>query len=179
MDEMKLALYWEDIPIGRNKAITYDTLAATWRIDKRTVRKILHELSRFDNGDNYVLIRSSHGTGFYKTDNEADIADYRAECLNRGRRTLAPLKKIDRILKPDGGQMNLRNNIKVMRKAAGLSQAEVCAYMRAFDSAFDEPLLSKMENGVCLPTEYQLSELARILRCEPFELVNAHFITMD
>ena len=43
--------------------------------------------------------------------------------------------------------------------------------VKSVDRAFDKSLLSKMENGVVLPTPAQLSKLAEIYGVEPFELV--------
>lgn len=97
---------YNDIPIGKENAITYPKLCELWECSERQVRHILHELSYLDNGDNYVLIRSSHGKGFYKTDNMAEIERYKKEIYNRARRTFAPAKKIRRILKESGGVEN-------------------------------------------------------------------------
>ena len=119
MNDMLLEAYWSELPKGRENAATYERLCSMWRRDKRTVRRILHELSSFDNGDNYILIRSSHNTGFYKTDNTKEIDAYRAECLNRGKRTFAPLRKIDRVLAPESGQLSVMNNLKATRIACG------------------------------------------------------------
>lgn len=94
-----LTKYWNDIPIGRENAITYPELMELWGVCDRKVRAILHELSYYDNGDAYILIRSSHGRGFYKTNNAAEIESYKKECTNRARRTFAPLRKIRRVLK--------------------------------------------------------------------------------
>ena len=91
--------YWNSIPVGRSNAITYSELVCLWGVTERKVRAILHDLSYIDNGDNYVLIRSSRGKGFYKTDNIADIESYKRECTNRARHTFAPLRKIRRVLK--------------------------------------------------------------------------------
>ena len=91
--------YWNDIPVGRENAITYPELCEKWHCSARKVRYILHELSYFDNGDKYILIRSSHGKGFFKTDNVAEIEKYKKECTNRARHTFAPLRKIRRVLK--------------------------------------------------------------------------------
>lgn len=90
--------YWADIPIGKNNAITYPELCKKWGTGERMVRKILHDLSYYDNGDRYILIRSSHGKGFYKTDDVQEINRYRVECTNRAKRTFAPLRKIRRVL---------------------------------------------------------------------------------
>lgn len=91
--------YWSDIPIGKENAITYPELCAKWGMSERAVRATLHDLSYLDNEDKYILIRSSFGKGFYKTDDIAEIEKYKRECTNRARRTFAPLRKIRRVLK--------------------------------------------------------------------------------
>ena len=68
MDENKLELLWNDIPIDKNNAATYTELKMWWNLNEREVRRALHDLSSHDNGDNYVLIRSGKNKGFYKTD---------------------------------------------------------------------------------------------------------------
>lgn len=172
MNDMLLEAYWSELPRGRENAATYERLCSMWRRDKRTVRRILHELSAFDNGDNYILIRSSHNTGFYKTDNTKEIAAYRAECLNRGKRTFAPLRKIDRVLASESGQLSVMNNLKATRIACGMMQSEVCQRMKLIDPSFDTAMLSKMECDRCLPTPLQLAHLAAIYGCTPRELMN-------
>lgn len=168
-----LELYWSAIPTEKEKAITYPELCEKWECSERTVRRILHDLSYEDNGDNYVLIRSSQGKGFYKTDNVAEIEKYRKECSNRARRTFAPLKKIDRILKSgEDMQMDFYNNLRAVRLSKNMKQIEVVHLMRLHDKSIDISLLSKFENGVCLPTAYQLCLFSRIYGVEPSELVS-------
>lgn len=108
----KYPYYWSCIPVGRENAITYPELCLLWNCSERKVRSILHELSYWDNDDEYILIRSSHGRGFYKTDNVQDIEKYKRECTNRARHTFAPLKKINRLLKIDDSQLSLWEFIK-------------------------------------------------------------------
>lgn len=172
-DSSTLAIYWDNIPVGRENAATYAVLCALWGCDTRQARKILHELSLYDNGDNYILIRSGGCKGFYKTDDESEIRAYKRECLNKGRSVFAPVKKINRVLLENTTQYSLLNNLRVIREGKGFKQKEVCAQMKKYDRAFDTSLLSKMENGVCLPTYYQLSKLALILDCAPSELLAA------
>lgn len=176
MNEILLEVYWSELPVGKENAVSYAELCKRWGRGERAVREILHELSRYDNGDNYILIRSSSGCGFYRTDDEDDIAAYRQECLNRGRNVFAPLKKINRVLKEVDTQMNFENNLKTVRIMSGMKQSEVCGFMKKYDPSFDVPLLSKMESGVCLPTPYQRCLLARIYGCSPSELVGVEFI---
>lgn len=173
MERIHYSFCWLDIPVGKENAVTYNELCAVWGCDTRQARRILHELSRYDNGDNYILIRSSSCKGFYKTDDESEIRAYKRECLNKGRSVFAPVKKINRVLSENTTQYSLLNNLRVVRESKGIKQREVCKRMKQFDRAFDKSLLSKMENGVCLPTYYQLSKLAQILDCEPSELLAA------
>lgn len=109
MIEKELLRYWNDIPIGRDNAITYPELCALWGVSARAVRSILHELSAVDNGDNFVLIRTSKAKGFYKTDDEDEIEAYRRECLAKGRSIFAPVRKCNRILKSNKEQVYFFN----------------------------------------------------------------------
>ena len=175
MNEFKLENYWNDIPKSKAEAVTYSILKMWWNTNEREVRKILHDLSSYDNGDNYVLIRSGKSKGFYKTDDAETIKAYKTECLNKGRSVFAPIKKINRILKANTEQYSLVNNLRVIREDRRLKQMAVCAYMRVFDEHFDVPMLSKMENGVCLPTPFQLAKLSEIYGVQPDELVRTDF----
>lgn len=94
-----LEYYWHCIGIGRENAVTYPQLCALWNCNARKVRQILHELSYMDNDDSYILIRSSHGKGFYKTDNIEEIERYKREVTNRAIHTFKSLRKIRRVIK--------------------------------------------------------------------------------
>jgi hypothetical protein len=100
MEKANLYKYWDDIPTDEtgNPPVDYTTLCYMWNVDRRTVRAILAELSAFDNGDGFILIRSSHNAGFFKTQNREKIAAYRREVYARAMNTLKPLKKIKRVL---------------------------------------------------------------------------------
>lgn len=172
MNELRLEAYWNDIPIGKDAAVDYTALRQEWNKSEREVRKILHELSSFDNGDDYILVRSASGKGFYKTDDAKEILRYRRECISKGRSLFAPVCKIDRVLNANTQQYSVENNLRVVREAKGLTQAAVCEFMQQYDSAFDKPMLSRMENGVCLPTPYQLALLARFYGCLPSNLID-------
>lgn len=164
---------WNDLPVGKENAVTYFALMRRWDMNERKVRNMLHELSLYDNGDNYILIRSGGGRGFFKTDEAKEIQAYKRECLNKGRSIFAPIKKINRVLMTEGKQLSFENNLRPMRETAGLKQGEVCKLMNGGGFAsIDKPLLSKMENGVCLPTFAQLAFLAALYGCETSALIN-------
>lgn len=166
--------YWQDIPVGKANAITYPELCNLWECTERAAREQLHELSRYDNGDNYILIRSSSGKGFYRTDDAAEIKAYKRECLNKGRSVFAPIKKINRVLNANTEQYNFENNLRVIRESRGMKQSEVCKLMKRHDAKFDKSLLSKIENSVVLPTPYQIILLSQIYDVEPLELLNVN-----
>jgi hypothetical protein len=102
-----LEKFWNDIPVGKKNAVTYPTLCAMWGCTERKVRSILHELSRWDNGDSYILIRSGKSKGFYRTNDDAEINAYRLECLAKGRSIFAPIRKCNRVLAIDKDQLAL------------------------------------------------------------------------
>lgn len=177
MNEQLLELYWSELPTEKENAVDYATLCDMWGREERTVRSILHELSHFDNGDDFVLIRSSKYKGFFKTDDVDEIRAYKQECLSRGRNVFAPVRKINRVLNAaNDTQFSIANNLRQIREARGLKQSDVCKHMKKFDRAFDKSLLSKMENGVCLPTYQQRSLLAQIFDCEADFLCGEEFL---
>lgn len=168
-----LEYYYNSIPIGRENAVTYPALCAEWKMSERQVRKKLHELSLWDSGDNFVIIRSGHGKGFYKTDDLTEIKAFKKECMAKAKSNFAPLGKINRILNSDTEalQTSIFNNMKAIRLEKNLYQQDVVEYMRKFDLSFDTPMLSKFENGFCLPTPYQLMKLAELYKCKPSDLI--------
>jgi hydroxymethylpyrimidine pyrophosphatase-like HAD family hydrolase len=172
MNGNRLELYWNDIPTVKAEAVTYEELHMWWNVDKREIRKILQELSKYDNGDNYVLIRSGKNKGFYKTDDKDEIAAYKKECLNKGLSVLAPIKKINRIFAANADQYSIENNLRVIREERQLKQTQVCQFMQQFDSGFDVPMLSKMENGFCMPNYRQAALLSQLYNCEISDLIN-------
>lgn len=171
----RFSMYWNDIPVGKNAAVDYCDLMKKWNKGEREVRRILHELSQLDNGDNYVLIRSGKNKGFYKTDDADEIEAFKRECLSKGRSVFAPVKKINRVLSSNGTQITFDNNLRTVREAKGFTQTAVCDYMHKYDTAIDAPMLSKMENGACLPTPLQLALFAEFYGCDAHELINNTF----
>lgn len=169
-DREMLEIFWEQIPVGKYNAVSYDDLCDLWGEKKRAVRSILHDLSLYDNGDDYILIRSSSHRGFYRTDDEFEIEAYKRECLSKGKSVFAPVKKINRVINSQTMQTNVFNNLKPIRYAKGLTQSFVVKQMRNRFPFFDEPLLSKIENGMCLPTPAMVIELALILDVEPADI---------
>lgn len=166
-----LEFLWGCIPRGKDKAVSYDWLSTIWSCSARRVREILHELSNYDNGDDYVLIRSSSGVGFYRTNDPEEIEAYRLEVRNRGRRVFQALKKADRVLGTNSVQMSVENNIRQYREEAKMKQSDLCRELKRAGLRIAPPELSKIENGVFLPTPRLVDEIARILGCKSREIV--------
>lgn len=95
---MELLKYYNDIPIGKKFAVTKETLSVRWHMDERTVRKIIQELRIADFGDSFVIISSSSGKGYYRSNDKEEIERFKREIVNRARNTFLPLKKINRVL---------------------------------------------------------------------------------
>ena len=174
MNDVTLSVYWNMLPVGKHRAASYEDLQLCWGVSARQVRKILEELSSLDNGDNYVLIRSSRNNGFYLTDDPDDIAAYKREIKSRVRKLSVPLKKINRVLSdilPADINYSFENNLKLMRRERNMRQACVVAEMKKYDPCFDVSTLSRFENGWALPTPAQLRGLAIIYGCAPSDLV--------
>lgn len=168
-----LDYYWNSLPIGKENAADYPTLCKKWNMSARKVRQTLHDLSLYDSGDNYILIRSGSGKGFFRTDDLKIIQAFKKECLSKAKSNFAPLKKINRIINDlDNAQLSFHNNLKATRISKGLKQTEVITHFQKVGECVDVSLLSKFENSVCLPTPYQLCILARVYGCSPQDLIN-------
>lgn len=165
MENMKK--YYNDIPIGRENAISKAELMRRWNMSERMVRRTIQELRAADYGDDYVIISSSSDKGYFKSDRLDEITAFKKEVTNRGRHTFLPLRKVNRIL---AGSMPLVNNLQEIRKAKGITNTEAVDYVRRVDPNFDKSILSKIENGRCGPTNQQLALLAELYESTPEEL---------
>lgn len=173
MEDARLEQYWNDIPIGKENSVTRPELCVMWGMTDRTARSVLHELSRYDNGDDFILIRSSKNKGFYRTSDPEEIGAYRKECINKGRSHFAPLRKINRVTAAlDSSQYSMVNNLRLVRTGLGMKQTDVCEALAVFDSSFDASMLSKMESGKCVPTPFQLVLLSHLYGCSPGDLMD-------
>lgn len=99
-----LSRLYNDIPIGREKAVTKNDLMRKWDKPERAVRRIIQELRMVDNGDDYVIVSFSGGKGYYRTNDLEEIEAFKRETIRRAQHTFAPLRKINRILEHSEGQ---------------------------------------------------------------------------
>lgn len=173
--------FYNDIPIGKENAISKEALANIWGVGERKARQIIAELRAQDNGDNYIICSSSSSKepGYFRTDNPEEIRAYKNETINRARHTFRPLNKVNRVLAlhENARQYVIEfNNLKAARIAAGYSGSEIVEKIRAYDKSFDKSILSKIENNKCLPTALQLSIMAELYGMKTEELTGAEFV---
>lgn len=161
--------YWNSLPNRREDAKSYTELCILWNMPERRVRRILHALSRQDNGDDYVLIRSSRSKGFYKTNDKLIIERYRKECLAKGKSVFAPVRKCNRLLN-ETTQLEVWNNLKAARLSRNMKQSDVCKRLRDKLPVLNEAMLSRFENGVCIPTPEQVNALSTVYGLPPSEV---------
>lgn len=172
---------YNDIPIGKRNAISRQALTQLWGISDRAARQKISEMRRQDNGDNYAIISTSNGRGYYKTDNIADIMAFKKETTARGKQTFNALRKINRILQTNTNQMELIsiNKLKEARLAAGMQAKDVVEAVRVYDPLFDKSMMSRIENNRCLPTSLQLSIMADLYGKEPAELTGMEILSFE
>ena len=91
-----------DIPVGRDFAISRAALARKWGVSDRKARHMIAQLRADDNGDDLVIVSHSSGSGYFRTNNPAEIEHFVREMTKRARNTFAPLKKARRVLKEGG-----------------------------------------------------------------------------
>lgn len=159
--------YYNDIPIGKQNAVTKEFLSAKWGLTERGVRKAIQEMRMADFGDDYIIISLSTGKGYYKSNDLAEIKAFKKEVTNRGRHTFLPLMKVNRILAAEIAPVN---RFQEARKAKGISNKQAVDYVRKHDPNFDKSTLSKIENGRCGATNLQLALLAELYESTPEHL---------
>lgn len=166
---MNIELYWNSLPNSPGEAMSYEDLIILWKMDKRKVRRMLHDLSVWDDGSDEIIIRSSKG-GFYKTANKAIISAYRKEVLNRGRRVFACLAKVDRVLKRNEYQLNFHNNVKALRSERKMSQRDVCLACHRYGMSLTPSIIAQIECGIIQPSPVLVEVLACVFEVSPVEV---------
>lgn len=89
----------EDIPIGRDKAISRKNLAAFWGVSDRKARQIVSALRTIDDGTDYVIVSNSRFSGYFRTNDPAEIDHFRNEMVKRIRSTRKAIEVAERVSK--------------------------------------------------------------------------------
>lgn len=154
--------HYESIPIGKEKAISRYQLCKMWQSNERQVRRIIEQMRKQDNGDDYVIVSTAQSAGYFRTNDRDEIRSFKEEVTRRGKHTFRPLRKVNRILGIHEHQVSSVNQLKMVRLEAKIKAEEVTLELKKIDPRFDGSLLSKIENGLCMPTPQQLQAMSRL-----------------
>lgn len=166
--------YYNDIPIGRDKAISKDALTSLWGISERGVRKIVQDLRSDDNGDNFIIVSFSQGAGYFRSDDPEIIRAFVTETEGKAASTLAPLRKAKRILRQSsdtsGKQLVIKCKLEEYRLMSDFKQSQLVREVQKKHPGFDRMTLSKAENGHIILTPAVLSTVCELLMCTPDQI---------
>lgn len=87
----------DDIPIGRENAISRNALANLWNVSDREARRIVADMRTIEDGTDYVIVSVSRGAGYYRTQNICEIHHFTNEMRKRIRSTYRAIKVAQRI----------------------------------------------------------------------------------
>lgn len=95
-----------DIPVGRNNAVTRMALSGRWNMPDRKVRR---QIARFreDDSDGMIVVSSSRGRGYYRTNDPEEIRAFIGDTSARIRSLSRLLICARRALKRANGQMEM------------------------------------------------------------------------
>lgn len=127
---------------------------------RHRLTKDIREINADDSVD-VIIISSEHGI---KLANEFEFDRYIQRQYASVFRRLARVRKKEAKGRRHGYMRMTADGLEVIesfpnwqerRRAAGVKATDVVEYVRRFEPRFDGSLLSKIENGVCLPTKKQ------------------------
>ena len=82
----------DDIPIGRENAISRKQLAIIWGVPDRQVRKYIADLRTIDDGTDYAIISHSRFNGYYRSNDPEEIGGFIAEMEARIKNIVKAIK---------------------------------------------------------------------------------------
>ena len=97
-----------DIPIGRENAISKAALCRLWGCSEREARNRVAQLRAEPARDGYVILSTSNGpTGYWRSDDPQEIAAFIRETEHRAKNTFLSLKAARQVLedRERAGQM--------------------------------------------------------------------------
>ena len=102
----------DDIPIGRNHAISRTALARLWRCSDREARRLIAEFRAMPGNDgSAILSTSTSPSGYWRSNDPEEIAGFIKETEARARNTFLALRDARNVLRQidSSGQMNIND----------------------------------------------------------------------
>jgi len=86
-----------DIPIGREHSVSRAALAQKWGVSDRVARRRIahHRMNVTD--EHYAILSTSHGDGYWRSNDPQEIADFERETIARAKSTFASLRMAQRV----------------------------------------------------------------------------------
>ncbi len=98
----------DDIPIGRDNAISRATLAQLWGCSDRNARDYIARFRAAHEEDSYAILSTSHQpAGYWRSNSIAEIQQFIKETHARGRNTFIVLRDARAVLKRMSGQIKM------------------------------------------------------------------------
>lgn len=94
----------EDIPIGRENAITAEQLAAAWGCNPRAAREAVARLRALPSADGLVICSDTRSSGFWRSNDPSEIRDFIISMERRARSTFSALRSARVALRNQGQQ---------------------------------------------------------------------------
>jgi len=92
-----------DIPIGRENAVSREQLSFLWNCTGREVRAQIASLRNTVSSDGYAILSSTAGTeGYWRSDNPVEIKQYLHEMEARAKSTFRAMKEAKSVLRQKG-----------------------------------------------------------------------------
>ncbi len=98
----------EDIPIGRNNAISRSSLARLWECSDRNARNQIAQFRAKPGEDGYAILSTAHQpSGYWRSNNKAEIERFVKETKARGRNTFVALRDANAALRHMSDQQKM------------------------------------------------------------------------
>jgi hypothetical protein len=96
-----------DIPIGRKNAISREALAAKWGVSDRTARRIVGRMRDEKPTEPYIIVSTSHQTGYWRSNAAADLDHFEREWISRATKQFKPLIEVNTVRQMLSGQVRM------------------------------------------------------------------------
>ena len=89
----------QDIPVGRECAISRAKLARLWRTDERNARHIIASFRAQPDDDGYAILSTAGPpSGYWRSNNADEIESYIRETYSRAQNTFLAMRDAKRVL---------------------------------------------------------------------------------
>ena len=96
-----------DIPIGKEHAISRADLARKWSVSDRTARRIVERMRDEAPEEPYIIASTSHQTGYWRTNESTELDRYEREVIARAGTQFKRLQVVGAVRQMINGQVRM------------------------------------------------------------------------